>query len=138
MYFNINFATKKIEKSCSGTLNHFCAIARSGTDDWLAFGYNVASPHYGMRSRHAEMDALRKMSKFSKGEKRVDLYIVRITSGGSLAESKPCKYCIKMLGESNLNIRWIYYSTAEREIVRTTLYNLGMEREQYITRGQIK
>ena len=56
MYFDKSYAINKVKKACSGKLNHFCLIARSGTDDWLTCGYNIDEPYYGMNSRHAEMD----------------------------------------------------------------------------------
>jgi deoxycytidylate deaminase len=87
---------------------------------------------------HAEMDVLRKLNVrlYRKNKMTLDIYVIRLTKAGDLAESKPCKHCIQLLLESGLSIKYVYYSTSEKKIVRTTLYKLYMENNQYVSKGQ--
>ena len=119
-----------------GNKNHIALICRSNAKI-LAFGNNSMDSYFGMNSRHAEMDVLRKINVkyFRKSHKRLDLYVIRIAKDGRLCESKPCKYCIKMLAASGINLKWIYYSTNNGQIIRASLCNLLLG-AQYISRGQ--
>lgn len=72
----------------------------------------------GKTSLHAEMDILQKMSK-----KKIitgDMIVIRINNQGNLCNSRPCKYCIYRLQKLS-NIRFIYYSNKDGEIVREKL-----------------
>ena len=113
------------------------AAQKTGGVKKLAFGNNSTDAYFGMNSRHAEMDVLRKINVkyFQKSREKLDLYVIRITKNGTMAESKPCMYCIKMLATSGINIKWIYYSTDNGDIIRVKLSEL-IAGEQYISKGQ--
>ncbi len=101
-----------------------------------AFGNNIAFPYFGFNSRHAEMDVLQKidLKYYQKNHIKLDLYVIRLTKTGNLAESKPCKHCIKMLASSGLLFKWIYYSTSDNVIVRVSFHKL-LQMNDYITYG---
>jgi cytidine deaminase len=104
-----------------------------------AFGNNIDFPYFGFRSRHAEMDVLQKMNVkyYKKNHIKIDLYVIRLTKTGELAESKPCKHCIKMLASSGINFKWIYYSTNDKTIIRISFHQL-LQMNDYITTGNRK
>lgn len=117
---------------------HHQVVNNSGLKK-VAFGINVDRPYFGMQSRHAEIDALLKLKNtpyYSLGRK-LDLYVFRFKKTGELAESKPCFYCIKKIASMQLNIKYIYYSTSDNTIVKSTLTKL-LDSPQYITYGQRK
>ena len=101
-----------------------------------AFGNNIDFPYHGFNSRHAEMDVLQKMNiaYYKKNHIKLDLYVIRLTKNGQLAESKPCKHCIQMMASSGLLFKWIYYSTSNSDIVRVSFHNL-LQMDDYITKG---
>jgi hypothetical protein len=105
----------------------------------LAFGNNLDFPYFGFNSRHAEMDVLQKLNinYYKRNQQKLDLFVIRLTKTGDLAESTPCLHCLNAIILSKLNIKWIYYSTSNKTIVRTNLYNL-YKRPHYITKGQLK
>lgn len=51
---------------------------------------------------HAELDALI-APRTSIGFVGFDMYVVRLTNGGALATSKPCKDCMILIKEASLN-----------------------------------
>lgn len=89
-------------------------------------GYNsLRSCSMGTISRHAEVDALFKLKGHitCRGKrvkaKSYDLLVLRMTARrGMLASSRPCFHCIKTLSESDINIRYVYYSDVDRTIRR--------------------
>lgn len=104
----------------------------------LAFGNNLDGSYYGFNSRHAEMDVLQKLNinYYKKNQQKLDLYVIRLTKTGELAESKPCLHCLNTIMLLKLNIKWIYYSTANKTIIRSSLHNLLYNNNHYITKGQ--
>ncbi len=88
-----------------------------------------------MPSLHAEIDAYNKIKNFKHMPKKIDLFVIRITKGGNLAESRPCYHCIDILSKSRLNIRNVYYSTSYGTIVCETFENLRLNSKKYITTG---
>lgn len=103
----------------------------------LAHGYNHTYSYRGFNSTHAEMDVINKLDLhyYKRNRIKLDLYVVRVSKSGNIAESKPCMHCIKTMIKSELNIKNVYYSNSNGEIVKTTLYELYMMDSQYITRG---
>lgn len=103
---------------------HGCIAVTSGKI--VAKGYN----HYRTYSKdgliknccscHAEIDVIRKCLK--KGNnKKINLYIVRISDLGELRNSKPCNQCVSIM--KNINIKYIIYSTFNG-LSKCKLYNL--------------
>lgn len=76
-------------------------------------------------STHAEIDALNKLLKLkiSKKDKRkyekMDLLVVRLSKTiGRLGISRPCYHCLSTLMNSDIEIKYVYYSTNDGRIVR--------------------
>jgi len=85
-------------------------------DKIFSFGVNKyyrnnTSPLYRL-SVHAEIDALVKCNKFSKG---MDVLIIRLGKNNKLKYSRPCNGCIEKLREKG--IRKAYYSNSNGDIV---------------------
>lgn len=90
-----------------------------------------------MPTLHAEIDAYNKIKNYKKTPKKLDLFVIRITKGGRLAESRPCFHCIDILSKSRLNICNVYYSTSLETIVCESFQNL-VSSGKYITTGFIR
>lgn len=104
----------------------------------LAFGQNDDTTWKYMPSLHAEMDAYSKIKNFKGITKKVDLFVIRITKGGNLAESRPCFHCIDYLSRSKLKIQDVYYSTSKGIIVSESFCDMIKSNSKYITRGYRK
>jgi hypothetical protein len=84
---------------------------------------------------HAEMDAYSKIKGYKNISKKLDLFVIRITKGGNLAESRPCFHCIDILAKSHLNICNVYYSTSDGTIVCETFKSLVANSTVHVTTG---
>ncbi len=84
----------------------------------VSVGWNSKKTHPGMDSRynwqHAETSALIGTSKLCLV--RCVIYVVRLTKGGNLGISKPCKLCQRMLAD--VGIKKIRYVNREGKIER--------------------
>jgi len=47
--------------------------------------------------------------------------VIRLSKNGTIGHSKPCHRCIKELSESHLNIKYVYYSDHNGDIIRENL-----------------
>lgn len=77
----------------------------------IGWGYNKNRSHPKSKSYehmiHAELAALLNAG-FIEGTADADLYIVRITKGGSMATSKPCNDCMDLIKEAGIrNITFV-------------------------------
>lgn len=99
---------------------------------------NHHQPWNFMPSTHAEIDAYCKIKNYRNTPKKLDLFVVRITKTGKIAESKPCMHCIKILGKTRLQIQNVYYSTNDEKIVCDTFYNLINCSSHHVTGGFIR
>lgn len=88
-----------------------------------------------MPSTHAEIDAYSKIKNYKNISKKLDLFVIRITKGGKLAESRPCSHCIEILSKSRLNIVNVYYSTSDGTIVCESFKNLTSNSNNYVSTG---
>jgi hypothetical protein len=88
-----------------------------------------------MPSIHAEIDAYYKIKNYKNIGKKLDLFVIRITKGGNLAESRPCFHCIDILSKSKLNICNVYYSTSNGTIVCESFKSLIVNSNINISRG---
>ncbi len=84
----------------------------SGNIPPLLFSSHRRSSKFG--ALHAEMDALinlfgRIWDLSPKADSRTKIYVSGLTKGGNIANSKPCKNCMKILW--SFNIHRIYFST---------------------------
>lgn len=91
-----------------------------------------------MPSTHAEMSAYFKIRHYKNIAKKLDLFVIRITKGGNLAESRPCFHCVDVLAKSKLNIVNVYYSTAEGTIVYEKFSSMASNTCHHITTGFAK
>ena len=81
------------------------------------------------------MDLVRKVKQKRKvkiNKKKCDLLVIRIGRDGKLKHSKPCSKCIDCLVKANLNIKDIYYSGPNGEVIHTKLNSL-INAEQHIS-----
>lgn len=88
-----------------------------------------------MPSKHAEIDVLNKIKTRKKMPKKIDLFVIRLTKTGMLAESRPCFHCIQEMEKSCLNIRYIYYSTKDGKIAKEKLSHMMNSPLTYISSG---
>jgi len=104
----------------------------------VSFGMNDTRTWNYMPSMHAEIDAYSKIKNYKNISKKLDLFVIRITKGGNLAESCPCFHCINVLSKSHLNICNVYYSTSEGTIVRKSFKNLIVNSNNYVSTGFLR
>ena len=88
-----------------------------------------------MPSIHAEIDAYYKIKNYKNIGKKLDLFVIRITKGGNLAESRPCFHCIDILSKSKLNICNVYYSTSSGKIAKEKLVTMKENKNTTISSG---
>ncbi len=91
----------------------------------LYYGYNQIC--VDGTSIHAEIDAMNKFIKNNnvKRKTRVNILVLRTMSDGRLKNSKPCRHCVlKMSNNKYLNIKNVYYSTENGEIICIKLKDL--------------
>ena len=74
----------------------------------------------------------------SNYKKKFDILVLRISLDSKLKSSRPCYNCLKELGESNLRIRYVYYSTVEGIKRETFSKMLTEETIKYISSGRRK
>lgn len=91
-----------------------------------------------MPTTHAEINAYTKIKGCKNIPKKLDLFVIRITKGGNLAESRPCLHCINILSKSYLNLINVYYSTADGIIVCETFKSLINDTSCHITGGFLR
>ena len=86
----------------------------------VSIGMNSYKTHPLMAARtswpflHAEQNAIIRAGLDNC--EGLDLYIARVLKNNTLAMSKPCKVCIKLI--KDVGIRNIYYSTNAKEFVK--------------------
>ena len=90
----------------------------------LAIGTNSNTKFGFMPSTHAEIDAISKIKNKKNKPKKLDLLVIRLTKTGLLAESRPCYHCLCFMERANINIKNIYYSTANGTIAKEKLHEM--------------
>jgi deoxycytidylate deaminase len=100
-----------------GETKHYAAFFPYKSTTIIVSGFNMPIKKYGRPSIHAEHNALLKLLKLRERPKVVDLISIRISKGGELGESRPCINCIEKLQKSGIDIRNIFYSTNNKEII---------------------
>lgn len=108
----------------------------------VAYGENTTRRCIGNRpSTHAEIDGLRKMRIQQSINPKIarstfDIVVIRFSKTGKLGISRPCYHCLKSLNESDINIKYVYYSTGNgNEIVRETLNEMMNDDMAHISSG---
>ncbi len=116
-------AQKEAVKS-SLPMKHGCIAVSGGKI--IARGYNNYRIHSKDKiisnccSCHAEMDVLRKCIKRNIN-KKINLYIVRVSDDGTYRNSAPCNRCINVL--KKYKIRMIIYSNCYGNLEKHKLVN---------------
>ena len=98
-------AAKLARSKNDGRCFYFGAVAIR-SDDILVFAYNGA-PKYPCHQHHCEARLARKL------DRGAEVYLVRTTSDGAWANSKPCAYCHNILRKSR--VTKVYYTTGPNE-----------------------
>lgn len=119
---------------------HYCVILKhKGKINWknkIACGSSVDYLKYkNMPARHAEMDALNKVSTWKNVPNCVDLLVIRFSKSGLLSESRPCMHCIYFLQNSKLIIKNVYYSNSNGKITKEKFNNMLNSPLTYISSG---
>ncbi len=104
---------------------HGCVLLHHGKI--ISTGYNYDKVQYKSKilcnntscSTHAEMSAIISL----KGKKADTLLVIRVGKDGTLRDSKPCQYCYQFIHKNQ--IKKIYYSTNDQEIIFTKLSSLN-------------
>ncbi len=90
-------------------------------------------------STHAELDAFEKLKKgkykLNKVKKSLNILVTRITRTGRFVESRPCYHCIKMMLNSDIKIKYVYYSSYDGTIRRERLNKMLENPKTYISSG---
>ena len=101
----------------------------------VSFGMNETNKWNYMPTTHAEVSAYMKIKGYKNIKNKLDLFVIRITKGGKLSESRPCFHCIDILHKSHLNIVNVYYSTTEGTIVCEKFKNMILHKHIHISKG---
>lgn len=105
--------------------HHYAIIIKSQKNQtWnekIAVSTNANVKRGIMPSIHAEADVIRKVGKKRNMPKSVDIVVIRFSKNGIIGESRPCYHCILAMSKSRLNIKYIYYSTCNGDIVKESL-----------------
>jgi cytidine deaminase len=76
---------------------------------------------------HAECDAINKLPNVRK-KQVINILVIRLSKNNKLGMSQPCNSCVKMLSnipqKKGYNIKNIYYSDSNNNIIKTTLTKL--------------
>lgn len=93
---------------------------------------------FDMMSYHAERNLILKHLKHFKYKRQsysYNILVIRLSKNGTLGSSKPCQRCINELNKSHINIKYVYYSNQDGNIVRENLKNMHNE---YLSLGYRK
>ena len=80
-----------------------------------------------INSIHAERNAIDKLP-FQKKISDINLLVIRFSKNGKICMSKPCHNCINFMlkypSKKGYNIKKVYYSDENGDIIKTNLYKL--------------
>jgi len=95
----------------------------------LSYGVNQNISFRSIPSTHAEMEAMKRIERWKRCPKKVDLIVLRYTKNGVLGDSRPCYHCIAFLESSRININWVYYSNKQGSITKIKFSHLAFNKE---------
>lgn len=102
---------------------------------YVAYGYNHINTKF-YKSIHAETDVLNNLKKkANKINCQLNILVTRITRTGRFVESRPCYHCILMMLQSNIKIKYVYYSSYDGTIKREKLNKMLDNPKTYISSG---
>lgn len=90
---------------------------------------------------HAEITSCKKLSKMTSKlkMKSLDLYVLKVSKSGKLGISKPCYHCIKYLKKYTsligCNLRYVYYSNSNGNIIKERFVELLDSEQVHISRS---
>ena len=132
-----------INSCLCGSYYHICYIFYKGTKKLtkltlLSYGINTMGDPDGLKPGiHAEHDAIRKLCPLKKKKKleNIDILVIRLSKKNKLHLSKPCNNCIYTMktlpNKLGYNIKNIFYSDENGNIIKTNLRELSNEEKYY-------
>uniref|UniRef100_A0A6C0EAJ1 CMP/dCMP-type deaminase domain-containing protein n=1 Tax=viral metagenome TaxID=1070528 RepID=A0A6C0EAJ1_9ZZZZ len=125
-----------IQKHLVPEVKHYAIIFPTGGDQLIklgcakkiAIGTNNILTDIGKKSIHAEHSALIKAlsNKHFDRAKTYNMFVIRLSKTGKTGMSRPCQKCIQRLQKSELNIKDIYYTTADGDITKEKLSDMHL------------
>lgn len=113
-------------------------IANSKKIQVLGFGCNQMGDDEGLNPGiHAEQNAISKLVsiKNKKYLEDINILVIRLSKKNKLQSSKPCNNCIRYMkvvpSKKGYNIKYVYYSDSEENIIKTTINELEKEEQHY-------
>lgn len=105
--------------------NHFALLFCK--DQILSFGCNQYID--SNKTVHAELNVWKNLKpNFTKRKKEISIMVIRISSSGTIGNSKCCNYCtinMKKLSEKKgYKIKYVYYSDKNGNIIKSNLKKL--------------
>ena len=87
---------------------------------------------------HAEMNAIGKLPPVYDNKKRkIYIVVIRIDKNGNLKNSAPCSKCVEHMlrlnGWGSYNLKDIYYSNEDGNIIKTSLKDLETNENNYVS-----
>ena len=64
--------------------------------------------------------------------------VIRVSKSGMIGESRPCYHCLHMLEKSNINIKHIYYTTSDNNIMCEQFHYMKTNELTYIPKSMKK
>lgn len=118
-------AAEAVSKTSEFPRVHIGCVVTNGNHRIISSGINSTKTHpiqkkynaerfdvnIGTHSLHAELDALLPLLKEDIDFSKVELYTYRELADGTMAMSRPCPSCMKLI--KDLGIRNIYYTTQD-------------------------
>lgn len=103
------YVNSKLEKKKEK--HHYAYFLLTNKKHEIAVGENSFIENKTCTTIHAELDALSKINTWRECPKKIDLIVIKINKNGEIGEAKPCGHCIKVLDDSKLKIKNVYYSS---------------------------
>lgn len=82
------------------------------------YGKSYGDKFYNSSSTHAEMDVISRIIGYKGRSDLFDIFCVRVHRTGTVGNSKPCSHCHKYMRKSGINIKDIYYSDGNGNIIK--------------------
>lgn len=100
-----------------------------------ALGISSNDVYCNMPSRHAEADAFNKIKTKKNMPRNIDIFVIKITKSGQFGNSRPCKHCIDLMNISGFNIKYIYYSDNDGNIIKESFSHMKNSDDIYVSSG---
>lgn len=104
-----DYINSKLEKKKEN--HHYAYFMLANKKYEIATGKNSFIENKTCTTIHAELDALSKINTWKVCPKKIDLIVIKIKKNGEIGDAKPCDHCIKILDDSKIIIKNVYYSS---------------------------